>query len=165
MLGHRVAAIADFATIGGAVRAHTAALEHKIPLALGTKVRFFLEPLEHLESLNPLEPPGFFEPSAPQDSYDCSDANPEHAWQRTRTKKLDRATDPHLRLSHPNPCHSGRGLELLLLPSDRASYGAMCRLITIGRRRAQKGACLLALHDLFEVLRADLAGALRGDRW
>ena len=162
-VGHRVAAITDFATLGGAVRAHTAALEHKIPLALGTKVRFFLEPLEHLESLNPLEPPGFFEPSAPQDSYDCSDANPEHAWQRTRTKKLDRATDPHLRLSHPNPCHSGRGLELLLFPSDRASYGAMCRLITIGRRRAQKGACLLALHDLFEVLRADLAGALRGE--
>ena len=34
LLGHRVAAIADFATIGGAVRAHTAALEHKIPLAV-----------------------------------------------------------------------------------------------------------------------------------
>ncbi|MQX36007.1 error-prone DNA polymerase [Roseospira navarrensis] len=37
---------------------------------------------------------------------------------------------------------------LLCLPTDRAAYGRLCRLLTRGRRRAGKGACCLRLHDL-----------------
>ncbi len=37
---------------------------------------------------------------------------------------------------------------LLCLPTDRAAYGRLCRLLTLGKRRAQKGACVLAMADL-----------------
>jgi error-prone DNA polymerase len=41
-------------------------------------------------------------------------------------------------------------LSLLLYPTDRASYGRLCRLLTIGKRRAPKGECELCLHDVLE---------------
>ncbi|MHC5023561.1 MAG: PHP domain-containing protein [Planctomycetota bacterium] len=41
-------------------------------------------------------------------------------------------------------------LSLLLYPTDAASYGRLCRLLTIGKRRAPKGACHLMLHDVLE---------------
>ena len=37
---------------------------------------------------------------------------------------------------------------VVLLASDRAAYGRLCRLITLGRRRAAKGACDLGAEDL-----------------
>src|SRR5258708_1049466 len=37
---------------------------------------------------------------------------------------------------------------LLCYPTDRAAYGRLCRLLTIGRLRAPKGACDLRLADL-----------------
>ena len=37
---------------------------------------------------------------------------------------------------------------LLCLPSDRAAYGRLSKLITLGRRRAPKGDCALRLEDL-----------------
>ncbi len=41
-------------------------------------------------------------------------------------------------------------VELLVYPTDLASYGRLCRLLTLGKRRASKGACHLTLHDLLE---------------
>jgi len=38
---------------------------------------------------------------------------------------------------------------LLCLPQDRAAYGRLARLLTLGKRRAAKGQCTLALDDLF----------------
>ena len=40
------------------------------------------------------------------------------------------------------------GPPVILLPTDRSAYGRMSRLISLGRRRAPKGACLLSLADL-----------------
>ncbi len=40
------------------------------------------------------------------------------------------------------------GLELLAWPSDRAAYGRLCSLLTIGNRRAPKGACYLTVADI-----------------
>src|SRR5258708_1553301 len=37
---------------------------------------------------------------------------------------------------------------VLVYPTDLASYGRLCRLLTLGKRRAPKGECHLALHDL-----------------
>lgn len=37
---------------------------------------------------------------------------------------------------------------LLCLPTDRAAYGRLSRLLTLGRRRAPKGECYLSLPDL-----------------
>ena len=37
---------------------------------------------------------------------------------------------------------------LLAYPTDRAAYGRLCRLLTLGQRRAEKGACTLYLDDI-----------------
>ena len=38
--------------------------------------------------------------------------------------------------------------DLLVWATDRASYGRLCRLLTLGKRRAEKGSCLLTLEDV-----------------
>ncbi len=40
--------------------------------------------------------------------------------------------------------------DILAYPSDLASYGRLCRLLTQGNLRAEKGECILRLPDLFE---------------
>ena len=40
------------------------------------------------------------------------------------------------------------GIELLAWPQDRAAYGRLCTLLTIGNRRAPKGECHLTLADI-----------------
>ena len=45
---------------------------------------------------------------------------------------------------------TGDGLAALIYPTDRASYARLCRLLTLGKRRAPKGECHLTLHDLIE---------------
>ena len=40
------------------------------------------------------------------------------------------------------------GLSLLCYPRDRAAYGRLCRLLTLGQQRAGKGRCRLHLQDL-----------------
>ena len=40
------------------------------------------------------------------------------------------------------------GLSLLCYPQDRAAYGRLCRLLTLGQRRAAKGGCVLHLDDV-----------------
>ncbi|HEX9768152.1 MAG TPA: error-prone DNA polymerase [Kiloniellales bacterium] len=42
------------------------------------------------------------------------------------------------------------GPEVLCFPSDRAAYGRLCRLLTLGKRRAEKGACDFAFDELLE---------------
>jgi error-prone DNA polymerase len=37
---------------------------------------------------------------------------------------------------------------LLAYPTDRAAYGRLCRLLTLGQRRAEKGDCTLYLDDI-----------------
>ena len=37
---------------------------------------------------------------------------------------------------------------LLAYPKDRAAYGRLCRLLTLGQRRAGKGECILSLDDV-----------------
>ena len=40
------------------------------------------------------------------------------------------------------------GPDALCLPTDRAAYGRLARLLTTGRRRAPKGRCRLAWRDV-----------------
>jgi error-prone DNA polymerase len=40
------------------------------------------------------------------------------------------------------------GFEAIAYPKDRAAYGRLCRLLTLGNRRAPKGQCLLDVDDL-----------------
>lgn len=40
------------------------------------------------------------------------------------------------------------GLHLLVYPTDRAAYAGLCRLLTRGKRRSEKGQCTLTLDDV-----------------
>ena len=40
------------------------------------------------------------------------------------------------------------GMTVLVYPTDRAAYGRLCRLLSLGKARAGKGGCDLALEDL-----------------
>lgn len=42
------------------------------------------------------------------------------------------------------------GITLTALPEDRTGWASLCRLLTVGRRRADKGECDLRLSDLLE---------------
>jgi error-prone DNA polymerase len=63
------------------------------------------------------------------------------------------------------------GTSLLVYPTDRAAYGRLCRLLTIGKARAGKGACHLEWPDVEEwnegllaiLLPDDLKAELSGE--
>jgi error-prone DNA polymerase len=40
------------------------------------------------------------------------------------------------------------GFEIVTYPTDRPAYARLCRLLTLGNRRAPKGACYLTLQDI-----------------
>ncbi|MEQ8369688.1 MAG: PHP domain-containing protein, partial [Alphaproteobacteria bacterium] len=42
------------------------------------------------------------------------------------------------------------GPSLLVMPTDRQAYGRLTRLLTLGKRRAKKGACHIALADVYD---------------
>ncbi|HEX3664051.1 MAG TPA: error-prone DNA polymerase [Rhizomicrobium sp.] len=42
------------------------------------------------------------------------------------------------------------GFETLAYPKDRAAYGHLCRLLTRGKRKAEKGECEISLDDILE---------------
>ena len=53
--------------------------------------------------------------------------------------------------------------DLLVWAPDRSSYARLCRLLTLGRRRAPKGECHLALADFLEYSDGLLAGLVPSD--
>ncbi len=55
-------------------------------------------------------------------------------------------------------------LPVILWPTDRAAYGRLARLITCGRRRAEKGACRLTLADIAAHSDGLMAGVCGGGR-
>lgn len=52
------------------------------------------------------------------------------------------------------------GPEMVLLATDRASYGRLARLLTVGKRRAPKGECCLQWDDVAAHAEGLLAGVL-----
>jgi error-prone DNA polymerase len=103
--GHRAAAIADRNSLAGIVRAHLAAKEAGLPLAVGA--RLVLEA---------------------------------------------RVSDGEV-AGAPPP-------ELLVFAADRAGYGRLSRLLTLGKLRGPKGTCKLDLTDLAEHSQGLLAVVL-----
>ncbi|MCH2133463.1 MAG: error-prone DNA polymerase [Phycisphaerales bacterium] len=43
-----------------------------------------------------------------------------------------------------------RPVDVIVYPTSREDWGLLCRLLTLGRRRAGKGTCTLSLHDLLD---------------
>ncbi len=46
--------------------------------------------------------------------------------------------------------------DILVYPTDRAAYGRLCRLLSKGKLKAEKGECLLQLSDLEEFSEGQL---------
>ena len=57
------------------------------------------------------------------------------------------------------------GTSLLAWPSDRAAYGRLTRLLTIGQRRADKGQCILKLDDVAEFQEGQILALVPPDGW
>ncbi|MBB4660254.1 error-prone DNA polymerase [Parvularcula dongshanensis] len=55
------------------------------------------------------------------------------------------------------------GPDVLAWPKDRAAYGRLCRLLTIGKRRAIKGECELRFLDLLGWCEGSVLGAVTED--
>ncbi|TWU19661.1 error-prone DNA polymerase [Allorhodopirellula heiligendammensis] len=49
---------------------------------------------------------------------------------------------------------------MVLWPTDRAAYGRMCRLLSLGRMRCEKGRCELGFHDIAAFSEGILAGVI-----
>ncbi|HBE70274.1 MAG TPA: error-prone DNA polymerase [Planctomycetaceae bacterium] len=56
--------------------------------------------------------------------------------------------------------HPLDGPPIVVWPTDRAAYGRLCRLITRGRLRREKGGCQLYWQDIIELSEGLLAGFL-----
>ncbi|HVX37886.1 MAG TPA: error-prone DNA polymerase [Hyphomicrobium sp.] len=54
---------------------------------------------------------------------------------------------------------------LLVYPTDRAAYGRLCRLLSLGQGRADKGKCILHLADVAEYAEGQIFIALPPDDW
>jgi len=54
---------------------------------------------------------------------------------------------------------------LLCLPTDRAAYGRLCRLLSLGQGRADKGQCTLALEDVAAAADGQILIALTSEDW
>ena len=54
---------------------------------------------------------------------------------------------------------------LLCFPKDRAAYGRLCRLLSLGQGRAEKGRCTLFLADVAEHCEGSIFIALAPDDW
>jgi error-prone DNA polymerase len=140
-LGYEAIAITDRHTLGGVVRAHIAARERGIRLIVGSRIAVRLDVVA-----SPDESPDESHTSAQGRIHPPQEPSYASQWAgaavRTRVRRPRRM----------------RTCELLLHATDLASYAGLCRLLTRGKRRAAKGACILHLHDLLEEIERIDAG-------
>ena len=54
--------------------------------------------------------------------------------------------------------------DILAYPEDRAAWGRLTRLLTVGKDRAEKGDCILGLPDLLEESKASISSSCRRAR-
>ncbi|MEM7442970.1 MAG: error-prone DNA polymerase [Pseudomonadota bacterium] len=57
------------------------------------------------------------------------------------------------------------GPSLLCLPTDRAAYGRLSRLLTLGKRRAEKGECDLDLSDVYAHAKGQIFILIPPETW
>jgi error-prone DNA polymerase len=123
-LGHSGLGIADRNSLAGVVRAYGALKDiREDGLLAPHRVRTGSGPGEHVYVEVPLAP------------Y----IDPERLRQRAQTFRF--VAGARLVFADETP-------DILAYPQDRAGWGRLCRLLTLGKRRARKGECLLTLHDL-----------------
>jgi error-prone DNA polymerase len=70
------------------------------------------------------------------------------------------AKESRLKLLIGAEMHPADAPPVVLWATDRASYGRLSRLITVGRRRAPKGQCQITLDDIAQHAQGLIAGVL-----
>ena len=150
-LGLSAIAVTDRNTLAGVVRAHAVAEQVGIRLVVGARLDLGASP--HPDPLPTREG----EKCLKADTSTLPSRERERPAQREDEGPAGKNPDvvvspsPARVRSHPLPSReraSGAGLGLLCFPTDRAAYGRLSRLLSVGRRRAPKGECRLGLADL-----------------
>ena len=163
LLGMPAIAIADENSVAGIVRAHTHARE----IARLVKER---EKAEADGLIGPMPQVQWSPPPRPQESYPGGDVRRrEGTLSKAETEDpLDPVLKPPIARFEavpPRPAPSAAirtaprlipgarivledGFTVTMLPKDRAAWGRLSRLISLGRLRADKGSCRLELGDL-----------------
>jgi len=119
-LGYRAIALTDLHSLAGVVRAHTTAQDCGLPFLVGCRLELYENYL--LETV--AEPSGTEStPSAAPPAAPPADVP-------------------------PSAVPSSTALSLLVYPTSLAAYGRLCQLLTLGKRRSEKGSCRLTLPDL-----------------
>ncbi|BAU47352.1 DNA polymerase [Sulfurifustis variabilis] len=133
-LGYSALALTDECSLAGVVRAHLAAREYELKLLIGAEFR-----LSEEQTVIPSPQPS----PAKAGEGELSTPSPQ-----------------------PSPGMAGEGEEhwrLVLLAPDRAAYGDLSELITLGRRSAEKGTYRLTRDDIAAYSGRCLALWLPGD--
>ncbi len=68
----------------------------------------------------------------------------------TKARELARDGGPRIRLIPAARIILADGFQFTCLPRDRAAWGRLCRLLSLGRLRAAKGDCTLHLADILD---------------
>ena len=66
-------------------------------------------------------------------------------------RAYDEARKRNIKLIVGTRLVTGDGFEVLAYPTDRAAYGRLCRLITVGNLKAKKGECALTFEQILSA--------------
>jgi error-prone DNA polymerase len=155
-LGLSAIAVTDRNTLAGVVRAHVVAKQVGMRLVVGARLDLGPGDSPHSDPLSAegRDPAAATTPPLPFRERE-GPAQPEGEGAAGTSLDGDISPLPARVRSHPLPSRekaNGRkaspGLGLLCFPTDRAAYGRLSRLLSVGCRRAPKGECRLALADL-----------------
>ncbi|MCA0402092.1 MAG: error-prone DNA polymerase [Proteobacteria bacterium] len=129
LLGHSGLGIADRNTVAGVVRAWGALRE--------LREGGLLPPVKQREGSGPGE---YRVEITPLSDYEAQAEALRHEVQ-TRAQTFKLVTGVRLAFADGTP-------DIVVYPENRAGWGRLCRLLTLGNRRAKKGECHLRLDDL-----------------
>ncbi|MEL6168920.1 MAG: error-prone DNA polymerase [Pseudomonadota bacterium] len=162
LLGMPAIAIADENSVAGIVRAHTHARE----------IARIVRERDAAEAIGPMRPSGWAPKPVPLESYPGGKIRRREGT-LAEAEAYDYLDSPvkepvagfEAVPSRPEPSADIRtaprlipaarivletGFTTTMLPRDRAAWGRLCRLISLGRLRAEKGSCRLTFDDLLE---------------
>ena len=144
-LGYEAIALTDRNTVAGIVRAHVAAKDAGMQFIVGSRIALTVsESCAHTCDANGDVSPAYSPSLSGRGSGGGSSAH---------SKEMCVWTNHVPPTPQPPPSREGERnheLSVLVYPTDLASYGRLCRLLTLGKRRAPKGECHLTLHDLLD---------------
>ncbi len=136
LLGHSGLGIADRNTVAGVVRAWAALRELREAGAL--------PPLRRREGSGPgefhFEPQRLLPAAAQPLPQNCEDLDLD-ALMQDRAQAFRLVTGARLAFADGTP-------DIIAYPENRTGWARLCRLLSLGNRRARKGECVLALDDL-----------------